>query len=139
MTSIQNTILHQPQPSEFSPSAESSTDVTNTEGFPDETLLNDGDAPADNAAKGPWPYKYCRDIHESFLKIASMESSGRGATQKTLFVSVLPGTFRKSTFSRHYNVWKAIKDHVDFKLAIRAGRTEAGEWARIRSKYEKKH
>ncbi|KAL0579478.1 hypothetical protein V5O48_002520 [Marasmius crinis-equi] len=113
-------------------------------------LLNDSDwcssdgfsyqqAPPANE-KRSFPFKYARDMHEAFLRVAQCEGDHPNYKQKQLYQHAgLPGDFVSSTFSTNYQVWKTARHSNELRFAVKAGRTTEGEWSRIRSKYGSSH
>ncbi|KAL0574432.1 hypothetical protein V5O48_007518 [Marasmius crinis-equi] len=88
----------------------------------------------------PFPFKYARDMHEAFIKIAAFETEHPTYKQKQLFLhAALPGEFVSSTFSSHYQTWKNARHSQELRQAVQAGRTTEGEWSRIRNNYDRSH
>ncbi|KZV59064.1 hypothetical protein PENSPDRAFT_672618, partial [Peniophora sp. CONT] len=86
------------------------------------------------APPGQFPFRFSCDMERLFGDIERHISVKKG-TQKAAFLAVLgvtEDTFKPSTFSEHYSVYRTARDDTDgkglLKASVKQGRNKGGEW-----------
>ncbi|SJL04696.1 uncharacterized protein ARMOST_08066 [Armillaria ostoyae] len=103
-------------------------------------ILSDAEpnTPGRADGKNAWPFKYAVDQHECFAQVEELLLK-QEIKLADAFLKVQSTHWVDGTWYHHYRAWKAIKNgdcwgREALIVAIKAGRTDEGKWARFAPK-----